>query len=274
MSLYAIGDAQGCCDQVQTLMEKIRADSPDARFVFVGDLINRGPRSLDTLRLVYDLRDSVQILLGNHDLHLLAMAHGIRLPHRSDTIGDILSAPDKDILLDWLRMQPLALFECGHLLVHAGVLPQWDVAQTLALAEEVSTALRGSEWIAFLQQMYGNSPARWEDTLAGLDRLRCIVNALTRIRFCLADGSMDFSSTEGAAAAPDGCMPWFDVPGRRTADTPVVFGHWSTLGLTIRKNLVGIDTGCVWGGKLTALRLEDHALTQVPCPQFRKPGQV
>jgi bis(5'-nucleosyl)-tetraphosphatase (symmetrical) len=175
-------------------------------------------------------------------------------------------------LLDWLRRQPLALMERGHLLVHAGVLPQWSTQQTLDLAQEVSDVLSGPDWLDFLRQMYGNTPDRWDDTLQGADRLRCIVNALTRIRFCRADGTMEFTSTEGGADAPAGYMPWFEVPHRKTSATPVVFGHWSTLGLTVRDNLVGLDTGCVWGGKLTAVNLDDHAVVQVDCPQYRKPG--
>jgi bis(5'-nucleosyl)-tetraphosphatase (symmetrical) len=272
MSVYAIGDAQGCYQQVLALVKQVRTVSPDPTFIFVGDLVNRGPRSLDTLRFVCELGNSAKILLGNHDLHLLALAHGIRKHHRSDTLDEILDAPDRSQLLDWLRRQPLARFEDGHLLVHAGVLPQWTVAQTLALADEVSSMLSGPDWLTFLRQMYGNTPAQWDDKLQGADRLRCIVNALTRIRFCQNDGTMEFTSAEGGASAPPGNMPWFDVPGRRTADTPVVFGHWSTLGLTIREKLIGLDTGCVWGGKLTAVRLEDHAVFQVDCPQSQKPG--
>ncbi|MBV8666477.1 MAG: symmetrical bis(5'-nucleosyl)-tetraphosphatase [Burkholderiaceae bacterium] len=272
MSIYAIGDAQGCLDQVQRLLEQLSSAGPDPRYIFVGDLINRGPRSLDTLRFVRSLGERAKVLLGNHDLHLLAVANGVRLPGKSDTIAEILQAPDREELLTWLRQQPLALFENGHLLVHAGVLPQWDVAQTLALAQEVSDALRGPAWQEFLHHMYGNSPARWDNALHGVDRLRCIVNALTRIRYCRADGSMDFSSSENIAAAPADCLPWFELSERRTAGTPVVFGHWSTLGLLMRDNLVGLDTGCVWGGKLTAVRLQDRTVFQVGCPQHQQPG--
>jgi bis(5'-nucleosyl)-tetraphosphatase (symmetrical) len=272
MDVYAIGDAQGCHQQVLLLLQKLRAESPNPLFIFVGDLVNRGPASLATLRLIRSLGIQAKVLLGNHDLHLLAFAHGIRKSHRSDTIAEILDAPDGNELLEWLRCQPLAIQECGHLLVHAGLLPQWTTAQTLSLAGEVSSVLSGPNWVAFLQHMYGNEPARWDDSLQGPDRLRCIVNALTRIRFCQADGTMYFSSSEGGADAPAGNMPWFEVPGRKTVDTPVVFGHWSTLGLTVRDNLVGLDTGCIWGGKLTAVRLQDHAVFQVDCPQHQKPG--
>lgn len=272
MSVFAIGDAQGCHQQVLALIQKVRDSSPHPTFIFVGDLVNRGPRSLDTLRYLYGLGENARVILGNHDLHLLAVAHGIRKHHKSDTLDEILSAPDRDQLLDWLRRQPLALLECGHLIVHAGVLPQWTVQQTLALAQEVSQVLSSPDWLIFLRQMYGNMPDRWDDSLHGVDRLRCIVNALTRIRFCRADGTMDFTSTEGGNDAPVGYMPWFEVPNRQTTGTPVVFGHWSTLGLTVRDNLIGLDTGCVWGGKLTAVSLDDHTVIQVGCPQYRRPG--
>lgn len=276
MTTYAIGDLQGCQTQLLTLLEKIDAVVPDAQIIFVGDIINRGPRSLDTLRQVRSMGDRARIVLGNHDLNLLAVACGLRQTHRADTLDDILAADDRDELLDWLRHQPLALLEDNHLCVHAGVLPQWDTQQTLALAREVETALQSQDWKNFLQQMYGNTPAQWHDDLQGAERLRCIVNALTRVRYCGADGVMDFAIKEGvtdSAALPDGLMPWFDVPHRRTADTTVIFGHWSTLGLLLRPNLIGLDTGCVWGGQLTAVNLQDRGLLQVDCPQQQKPGK-
>jgi bis(5'-nucleosyl)-tetraphosphatase (symmetrical) len=272
MTLYAIGDSQGCYAPVLSLLQRIRSDCADARLIFVGDLVNRGPQSLATLRQIRALGDAAQVVLGNHDLHLLAVANGIRGAHRSDTLNDILNAPDRNELLDWLRQQPLALLEDGHLLVHAGVLPQWSAQQTLDLAQEVADVLRGPDWIEFLREMYGNTPAKWDDMLTGVDRLRCIVNGLTRIRFCSPDGSMDFSSVEAAGAAPDGYLPWFDVPGRKTGDVTVVFGHWSTQGLIMRPNLLGLDTGCVWGGKLTAVRLDNRTILQVDCPQYQRPG--
>ena len=254
------------------LLDRIRADSRDPKLIFVGDLVNRGPNSLATLREIRALGDAAQVLLGNHDLHLLAVAHGIRTAHRSDTLEDILNAPDRDELLDWLRRQPLALLQDGYLMVHAGVLPQWSAQQTRDLAHEVETVLSGPNWVDFLHEMYGNAPARWNDALTGADRLRCIVNGLTRIRYCSRDGAMEFSSKEGAGGHPAGYLPWFDVPGRKTEDVTVVFGHWSTLGLTMRPNLIGLDTGCVWGGKLTAVRLDNRAVLQVDCPQYLPPG--
>ena len=272
MKTFAIGDVQGCHASLQELLAKIRILTPAPRLIFVGDLVNRGPDSLGTLRALRAMGDAADFVLGNHDLHLLAVANGIRKPHRSDTLDDILSAPDRDELFDWLRHRPLALFEEGHLLVHAGVLPQWSAAQTMELAHEVETMLRGPDWVGFLAEMYGNQPARWEDGLKGADRLRCIVNGLTRTRFCAPDGTMDFLSKEGGDSAPAGHMPWFDVPGRRTEEVTVVFGHWSTLGLTLRPNLIGLDTGCVWGGQLSAVCLQDRTLVQVDCPRYRKPG--
>lgn len=274
MTTYAIGDLQGCCPKLTELLEHIHAISPSPRLIFVGDLVNRGPKSLETLREVRDLGDRAEVVLGNHDLHLLAVACGLRKQHRSDTLDDVLNAPDRDELLDWLRRRPLALFENGHLLVHAGVPPQWTAQQTMALAGEVEEVLRGPQWVDFLAQMYGNEPAKWDDALEGADRLRCIVNALTRIRFCTADGTMDLSVSKGVETELPGYMRWFEVPGRKTEDVPVVFGHWSTLGLIMQPNLISLDTGCLWGGKLSAVCLEDRRVVQVDCPQYQRPGSI
>ncbi len=272
MDTFAIGDLQGCAAELERLLAHIDAVSPGAQFVFVGDLVNRGPESLRTLRLVKGMGDRARTVLGNHDLHLLAVSHGVRAPGRSDTINDILDAPDCDELLDWLRRQPLALMAAGHLVVHAGVLPQWTTAQAIALSAEVEAQLQSADWSDFLHTMYGNEPARWNDALQGRDRLRCIVNAMTRLRFCSADGQMEFATKEGLGNAPAGYLPWFDVAGRRTADVPVVFGHWSTLGVVQREKLIGLDSGCVWGGKLSAMRLSDRLLLQVDCRQHQQPG--
>lgn len=244
---------------------------PAERLWLCGDLVNRGPQSLSLLRWAYQNRDRLVCVLGNHDLHLLAVACGARRAGRNDTLDEVLNAPDREQLLDWLRAQPLAHFEAGHLLVHAGVLPNWDLAAVLSLADEVQTVLRGSDWRSFLHQMYGDQPNRWNDRLVGIDRLRVIVNALTRLRFCSRDGAMEFASKEGTGSAPLGFMPWFDVPTRATRHLTVVFGHWSTLGLVDRPDLLGLDTGCVWGGALTAVRLSDRARFQVCCPQAAVP---
>ena len=224
--------------------------------------------------------DAIRCLLGNHDLHLLAAAHGARKPSRRDTLASVLDAPDRSALLEWLRHQPLARSHehSGQtlLMVHAGVVPAWSTADTLVRAQEVQDVLRSPDLPAFLHAMYGNTPDHWDDDLTGTDRLRVIVNALTRMRFCSSGGVMDFESTESASAAPEGLMPWFDVPGRRTAGTLMAFGHWSTLGWLNRSDLLGLDTGCVWGGCLSAVRfgktLADRELLQVHCEQAQQPG--
>ena len=264
MSTYAIGDLQGCLD----CFVKLRSQLPTAtRFIFVGDLVNRGPQSLQTLRHIKSLVDSglAVALLGNHDLHLLASATGIRPLHRSDTLQPIFDAPDRKALLDFVRSCPLAHFESDMLFVHAGVVPQWTVEKTLALAEEVHNCLVKSDYVEFLREMYGNEPSRWSDELAGNDRLRCVVNSLTRLRIVNSDGAMRLKFKEHSAKAPPGTFAWFDHPERMTKDVPIVFGHWSTQGLLIRRDVIGLDSGCVWGGKLSALRLSDRAIFQIDC---------
>jgi bis(5'-nucleosyl)-tetraphosphatase (symmetrical) len=276
MALYLIGDVQGCDAALGCLLNEIGFSPSRDRLALLGDLVNRGPDSLAVLRRVMALQGAAACVLGNHDLHLLATALGIRRPHRGDTLTDILNAPDCDALLDWLRQRPLALHEAGVLMVHAGVLPPWSVEQTLALAHEVEDALRGPDWPAFLAVIYGNQPDRWDDTLRGPDRLRVIVNALTRLRFCTTDGRIDFKVKDGANDAPPGLLPWFDIPRRRTRDAVIAFGHWSTLGWLSRADVLALDTGCVWGGCLTAVRLGDtpqqRERFQVHCPQTQRPG--
>lgn len=279
MALYLIGDVQGCDAALQRLLEKIDFSPSRDRLVVLGDLVNRGPASAAVLRRLMALGNAAQCLLGNHDLHLLAVSSGVRPAHRHDTIADVLGAPDRDGLLDWLRSRPLALHEHGVLMVHAGVLPQWTRAQTLALAREVQDVLRAPDWMAFLQQMYGNQPDQWSDDLRGAARLRLIVNALTRLRLCSVEGRMEFETKDSAGAdgAPPGFMPWFDVPGRQTAGDVVAFGHWSTLGWVSRPDILALDTGCVWGGCLTAVRLgpsaQDRERIQVKCDQAQVPGR-
>ncbi|HEU4375566.1 MAG TPA: symmetrical bis(5'-nucleosyl)-tetraphosphatase [Telluria sp.] len=276
MKTYAIGDLQGCVHEAQVLLNRIAEDAGGAAaIVFVGDLVNRGPASLAALRRVQALCDAsggrIEALLGNHDLHLLAVACGAQQASKSDTFDEILAAPDRDRLMDWLRRRPLARLIEGHLLVHAGVFPQWTAQQAIALAAEVEAVLRGPDWVAFLGQMYGNQPDRWDDSLEGIARLRCIVNAFTRMRFCTPEGVMEFGQKEsGNAPAGSGLLPWFDLPGRRTAGVTVVFGHWSSLGLLLRANVVGLDSGCVWGGQLSAVCLDDRSLLQVDCPEYKR----
>lgn len=269
--LVAIGDLQGCLGSLERLLAQIEAGT---RLLFVGDLVNRGPQSLEALRFVRALGDRAIALLGNHDLHLLAVDAGIRPQHRDDTLQEILDAADREELIDWLRRRPLAHFDAGALFVHAGVLPQWTVEKTLALAREVESRLRADDYRDFLATMYGNQPARWDDALTGADRLRCVINALTRLRFVAADGTMDFKVKEGAAAAPPGYVPWFEHPQRATRGTPVVFGHWSTLGLLLREDAICLDTGCVWGGRLTAMSWPRRRIVQVDCPQAKDPRAV
>lgn len=270
---YVIGDIQGCCDQLEQLLDRIAQLAPAAKILFAGDLVNRGPKSLQTLRLVKAMGARADSVLGNHDLHLLAVANGIRPLHKSDTLDAILKAPDSEELLAWLRQRPLAILEQGHLLVHAGVFPEWSIEKTIGLAQEVEQVLRGPNWLDLLRDMYGNKPDRWSDALQGSARWRCIINALTRMRYCSEDGVMDFSSKDGMADAPLGFMPWFEIPGRKSAGHAVAFGHWSTLGLVLRPDLISLDTGCVWGGQLTAVSLTDRHLLQVNCPQQQRPGK-
>lgn len=269
---FAIGDLQGCLPSLNVLLNRLPEDAP---LRFVGDLVNRGPASLQTLRAIQGFGARARTVLGNHDIHLLAVAAGVRKKGRSDTLDDILAAPDRDALLDWLRHQPLALEEDGFLLVHAGVLPQWTATQVLELAREVEKQLQGPGWQDFLANVFGNTADRWQDGLRGIERQRVVVNALTRLRFCSAEGVMDFKTKEGADGAPQGFMPWFEVPGRRSSDVTVVCGHWSTLGLVMRPNLLALDTGCVWGGRLSAVRLAHDPsardLVQVDCPPYCDP---
>jgi len=274
--IYLVGDLQGCCNPFERLLQTIDF-SPSRDHVYVlGDLVNRGPDSLGVLRRLRELDNSATCLLGNHDLHLLAVAHGVRKPHRSDTLDEILAAPDRDDWLNWIRRQRLAVYEYGWLMVHAGVVPQWDAAQTVALASEVEAMLSGPDLGEFLTCMYGNEPERWDDGLQGVPRWRCVVNGLTRLRFCSADGTMEFATKDGTSGSPEGFMPWFEVPGRRTEGTPVAFGHWSTLGLINRDDLLALDTGCVWGGQLSAVRVDGatRELIQIDCPQAQKPGKA
>ncbi|SAK70436.1 diadenosine tetraphosphatase [Caballeronia hypogeia] len=262
------GDLQGCREPFRRLLQKA-APEPGAPLWFAGDLINRGPHSLQTLRDVISLGSRATVVLGNHDLNLLSVAAGLRKPKKGDTLDDILAARDADDLIEWVRHKPVAHFENGILMVHAGVLPQWDATMTMELAHELECALRAPNWKETLASLYGNEPHRWEDSLTGADRLRVVYNALTRIRFCTPEGAMEFANNGGPDAAPPGYMPWFDVPGRRTRDVTIVFGHWAALGLMIRDDVLCLDSGCVWGNKLSAVRMTadpaQRVLTQVSC---------
>jgi bis(5'-nucleosyl)-tetraphosphatase (symmetrical) len=270
---YLVGDLQGCCDALQKLLEKIDFSPSRDRLWLLGDLVNRGPRSLATLRFLRSLDSAATCLLGNHDLHLLAVAAGGRTTRGGDTLDDILDAPDRLALIDWLRHQRMACRAQGWLMVHAGVVPQWDAAQTLELAGEVEALLRSDELAPFLQIMYGDEPLRWDPSLVGAVRMRFIINVLTRIRLVTADGTLELTLKDGAHGAPAGYLPWFEAPGRRTQGVPIAFGHWSALGLVNRPDLLSLDTGCVWGGALTAVRIDDGAreVIQVDCERRRVP---
>ncbi len=271
MNTYAIGDIQGCYDTLCRLLEHCRFDPVRDRLWLVGDLVNRGPRSLETLRLIKSLGDSALTVLGNHDLYLLMVAEGgARFRASDDTLQGILDAPDAGELLHWLRHQRLCHVEQGYCMVHAGLLPGWTVAQARRLAAEVEGALQGADYPAFMRHLWGSEPATWSDDLSGWPRLRVIVNAMTRMRFCTPAGVMDFKSKGETCNAPDGHVPWFDAPGRLSADSVLVTGHWSALGLLLRPDLLALDSGCLWGGPLTALRLEDRQVFQVPC----SPGEA
>ena len=265
MSTYAIGDLQGCFQALEILLDKIRFDPAHDHIWLVGDLVNRGADSLAVLRWARAMGDGVTAVLGNHDLHLLAVAENVVKPHRNDTLGGILTAPDRDELLAWLRHRPLAYAAEDYFMVHAGLLPQWTTAQALMLAAEVQERLQAPNYRGFLAHMYGNHPDRWDENLCGLDRLRLITNAMTRLRFCAPDGTMEFKTKGSPEQPPPGCLPWFQVPGRASAGSPIVFGHWSALGLRVETDCMALDTGCLWGGRLTALRLEDRQVFQVEC---------
>lgn len=268
MGTIAIGDVQGCYDQLMRLLDKIAFDPARDTLWFVGDLVNRGLQSRAAVRFVKSLGDRAVTVLGNHDLALLVVAEGVQKAHASDTFGDILAAADREELLHWLRHQKMIHAAEGYAMVHAGLLPQWSIAQALALGHEVEQALRGDGWREFLRLMYGNEPLCWREDLAGFDRLRTITNAMTRMRLCTADGVMEFSHKTGLDMLPPGFMPWYDVPGRASRDTPVIFGHWAALGLLVRDDVVSLDSGCVWGRALSALRLADRRIDQVQCREL------
>jgi bis(5'-nucleosyl)-tetraphosphatase (symmetrical) len=259
---YAIGDIQGCFSKFQALIRKI-APTENTQIWLVGDLVNRGPQSLETLRWCVQNQHRIKVVLGNHDLHLLAVAAGIRGARQDDTFEPILQAPDKKNLLDWLRRQPLIHRGSDFLMVHAGLLPQWTASHALELAQEVSLHLRSAQWQNFLSTMYGNEPVTWSPQLRGPDRARMIINALTRIRFCTDDGMMEFQSKEGLGNAPQGFRPWFQIPNRQSQSVPIVFGHWSSLGLINQDHLLAVDTGCLWGGKLTGVSLSKNAIDRM-----------
>ena len=269
MATYAIGDVQGCYDELRALLKRVGFNRGHDRLWFVGDLVNRGPKSLEVLRFVKELGDRAVVVLGNHDLHLLTQYEGFERRRADDTFDDVLGAPDARELVDWVRTRSMMHVEGNFAMVHAGLLPQWTIQFALSLGKEVEVALRASNYRDFLANMYGSKPDRWDDSLTGWDRLRVIVNAMTRMRFCTAEGMMEFHSK--GAAPPPGYFSWYET--RTAAEQAIVFGHWSQLGLKLTERIAALDTGCVWGGTLTALRLEDRWLVQVPSPGYQPIGE-
>jgi bis(5'-nucleosyl)-tetraphosphatase (symmetrical) len=265
MATYAVGDVQGCYDALRRLLDLVRFDPPRDTVWLVGDLVNRGPQSAATLRYIKGLGSSAIALIGNHDFHLLVAAYGHSKQYPGDTLDDVLNAPDRDELLHWLRQQKLMHAGEGYAMVHAGLLPQWSIKKALALAAEVETALKGADVNAFLRPLYGNLPNAWRDDLTGDDRLRVIVNAMTRMRLCTANGDMEFKHKLAPVDMPQGFAPWYDAPERAHSGTPVIFGHWASLGVFLRPDVIGLDSGCVWGRKLTAMRLQDRRIFQCGC---------
>ena len=271
MATYAIGDVQGCMSELEALLEACSFDAQRDRLWFVGDLVNRGPASLEVLRFVKGLGQRATVVLGNHDLHLLCVAEGFAKTRPDDTLEAVLNAPDRSELLEWLRTRQLMHVESELALVHAGLLPQWTVERALELAREVESALRGTAYRDLLANLYGSEPSEWNDGLVGADRMRVIVNAMTRMRFCTGDGKMEFRAKGSLEAAPPGYRAWFDVPRHQSAHATVVCGHWSALGLRVERGLIALDTGCIWGGALTAVSLEDRRIYQVPGAPHRGP---
>lgn len=269
MAVYAVGDVQGDYAALLALLDRIDFDASRDRLWFTGDLVNRGPASLEVLRFVRDLGECAVTVLGNHDLHLLAIAHGVRPLKSRDTVGDVLDAPDRDALLGWLRQRPLMVHdpETGYAMVHAGLLPQWNITQARGLASEVEAVLNGPDYPQLLANMYGDNPDCWVPNLSGWARLRVIINAFTRLRFCDPSGKLFLQYKGPPGSQPDGVLPWFQVPRRRAVNTTIVFGHWSALGLHCGDGVLGLDSGCIWGGRLTAYPLDPRGRQpiQVPC---------
>ncbi|MCA6064230.1 symmetrical bis(5'-nucleosyl)-tetraphosphatase [Thalassolituus marinus] len=267
MAIYAIGDIQGCFEALQRLLQKVSFDATQDQLWLAGDLVNRGPQSLEVLRFVKDLGHHAKVVLGNHDLHLLAIHYGGQSVRHHDTLTPILSAPDRDELLDWLRFQPLVQLDEGinWCMSHAGIPPRWSVRKARRLAQEVEAVLQSPQCADFFRAMYGNLPDRWQKGLTGQDRLRTIVNYLTRMRFVGDEQQLDLTSKEGVGTAPEGFMPWFEVAGRKACNNRLLFGHWAALeGKVTTDNVYALDTGCVWGGQLSALRLDDQQWFRVP----------
>jgi bis(5'-nucleosyl)-tetraphosphatase (symmetrical) len=274
MTLFAVGDIQGCAREFAALLEKLRFEADTDHLWLVGDLVNRGPASLAVLRQVIGLGDAVTAVLGNHDLHLLAAAAGVRPVGDKDTFRDVLDAPDAAELLTWLRLRPLLHWDrkANRVLVHAGLPPGWSVKRAAKQAEQVEASLRGPDWQRGLSSMYGNGPNAWSERLNEEEQRRYTINALTRMRYCDINGRLDLEQSGAPGTQPARLMPWFEVPGRRARDTHIVFGHWASLGLRRGRKLTAVDSGCVWGGSLTAVPLEPAGEPiSIPSPGYVEP---
>lgn len=271
MSTYAIGDIQGCFKPLQKLLDKISFDPHLDQLWFTGDLVNRGPDSLRTLRYIKALDKSAICVLGNHDLHLLAIAAGVLTKSRDDSLLDVLQAHDRDELLDWLRHRPVMHhdIDLGFSMIHAGLPPQWNLNDSLSYANELQIVLRSSGHLNFFQHMYGNKPEQWSDNLQGMDRLRFITNCFTRLRFCHTDGRLCLKSKGSPGSQPEDCVPWFEIKSRASKNMNILFGHWSALGLHQEKGIYCLDSGCLWGHQLTAFRLEDQQIFSIECNQYK-----
>jgi bis(5'-nucleosyl)-tetraphosphatase (symmetrical) len=263
MAIYAIGDVQGCFYAFTALLARLKFNPKQDKLWLVGDIINRGSGSLEMLRWCFQHQESLKVVLGNHDLHALAVVHNLKPAHKHDTLQASIHAPDSHALFNWLRHQKLIHIENDYVMVHAGLFPAWTIAQAACLANEVECALQADDYHEFLTNMYGNSPTVWHENHAGIDRLRTITNAMTRMRICSHAGEMEFEFKGEMQDIPAGYLPWFDAPNRQSQDTKIICGHWSALGLHQRKNVFALDTGCLWGGKLTAMCLETREVTQV-----------
>ncbi len=272
MSIYAIGDVQGCYDELLRLLDAINFDEQKDQLWFCGDLVNRGPKSLETLRFIKNLGDKAITVLGNHDLHLMAVAYSNKKTKPKDSLNPILAAADRDELLNWLRHRPLFYYNQNFCLLHAGLPPQWKFKQAKKLAKKAEKKIQGNDYKNLFKNMYGNKPDIWSDDLTGMDEIRFIINCFTRMRYCDASGRLDFTQNGPIGSQPKNLMPWFDVPGRKSADLKIIFGHWSTLGFYQKNNCICLDTGCLWGGQLTALKLGKtlHRIS-IDCPGWKKP---
>jgi bis(5'-nucleosyl)-tetraphosphatase (symmetrical) len=275
MAIYAIGDIQGCFDDLLRLLDVIAFNEHNDQLWFAGDLVNRGPKSLETLRFVKSLGTAAIAVLGNHDMHLLAASCMPKLPPKQDTLAPIMAAPDRDELLHWLRHRPLFHHNNEFCLLHAGLPPQWDFNTTQNMAFIAEKTLRSPNYFLFLKQMYGNKPDKWSPQLKGMTRLRFIINCFTRMRYCDMEGRLDFSNTGAVGSQPKGLLPWFAIPHRKSLDMRIIFGHWSTLGYYEGYNCYAIDTGCLWGKQLTAIKLTDPVeRTSIDCPGIKKTNQA